>query len=426
MPQIRQTINLAISTIVFISCGGSKGSTNPPPNPDVISKFAGDSQVGSASAALPLPLTVLVKDGSGNAAAGVTVSWAVTGGGGSVATASSLTDANGQATMTRTLGPAAGFQTVSASISGATGSPISFTSISQVQGAFQMSAVSGSGQNDTVQATLGSPFVVLLKDHNNNPVSGVTVTFAPTTGGGGVGSPSAISDGAGHASSTRTLGTTAGAALATATVTGLIGSPVTFTATGTAGNATQVSLGSGDAQHGVVGSPLSAPHKVLIADAHGNPKAGTQIRWVVGVGGGTVSDTAPTSGVDGTASVLRTLGATLGSQTDTAIATGLTGSPIAFTATADSVPFTAAVTVGPGVMYAPTTVTVASGGKVTWTWAPASLAHSVEWLTAPGTLPTSSVIQSSGTYQVTFTTPGTYTYDCAIHGPAMTGQVIVR
>lgn len=427
MSSHRQIMGVALTGVAFLSLScGSKGTTNPPPNPDVISKFAGDSQVGSASAALASPLTVLVKDGSGNPAAGVSVSWMVTVGGGSLGAASSLTDANGQATMTRTLGPAAGFQGATAGLSGATGSPIPFTSISQIQGAFQMSAVSGTGQTDTVQATLGSPFVVLLKDHNNNPVSGVTVTFAPTTGGGGVGSPSAISDGAGHASSTRTLGTAAGGAAATATVTGLLGSPVTFNATGTAGRATQVSLSGGDAQHGVVGSPLSLAHKVLIADAHGNPKSGAQIRWVVGDGGGTVSDTAPTSAADGTASVLRTLGATVGSQSDTAIANGLAGSPIAFTATADTVPFAAGVTVGPTIMYAPTTVTVASGGTVTWTWASGSIAHSVMWLTAPGTLPTNSAIQSTGTYPITFTTPGTYTYQCAVHGSAMTGQVIVR
>lgn len=84
------------------------------------------------------------------------------------------------------------------------------------------------------------------------------------------------------------------------------------------------------------------------------------------------------------------------------------------------------MTVGPGIMYAPTTVTVASGGTVTWTWASGSLSHGVQWMTAPGTLPMNSVVQSAGTFQLTFTTPGTYTYDCAIHGTAMTGQVIVR
>jgi plastocyanin len=32
----------------------------------------------------------------------------------------------------------------------------------------------------------------------------------------------------------------------------------------------------------------------------------------------------------------------------------------------------------------------------------------------------------SGTYAVTFTAPGTYQYDCAVHGKLMTGTIVVR
>ncbi len=30
------------------------------------------------------------------------------------------------------------------------------------------------------------------------------------------------------------------------------------------------------------------------------------------------------------------------------------------------------------------------------------------------------------TYAVTFTAAGTYQYDCAVHGTAMTGRIVVR
>jgi plastocyanin len=30
------------------------------------------------------------------------------------------------------------------------------------------------------------------------------------------------------------------------------------------------------------------------------------------------------------------------------------------------------------------------------------------------------------TYTFTFTTPGTYSYDCAVHGAAMTGRIVVQ
>jgi plastocyanin len=75
----------------------------------------------------------------------------------------------------------------------------------------------------------------------------------------------------------------------------------------------------------------------------------------------------------------------------------------------------------------PARVTVAVGGTVTWTWTnTGSIPHSVESLGSPGF--TSSEIQSGNqsTYRVTFTEPGTYQYDCAVHGRAMTGTIVVR
>jgi plastocyanin len=33
---------------------------------------------------------------------------------------------------------------------------------------------------------------------------------------------------------------------------------------------------------------------------------------------------------------------------------------------------------------------------------------------------------ANDTYSVTFRNPGTYTYDCGVHGSAMTGQVVVQ
>jgi plastocyanin len=63
---------------------------------------------------------------------------------------------------------------------------------------------------------------------------------------------------------------------------------------------------------------------------------------------------------------------------------------------------------------------------VTFTWAPNSIAHGVQWLAGPGTLPANSAVQTSGTYQATFTTPGTYTYNCIVHGASMSGTVTVR
>ena len=71
--------------------------------------------------------------------------------------------------------------------------------------------------------------------------------------------------------------------------------------------------------------------------------------------------------------------------------------------------------------------TVAAGGTVTWTWTSSgNVPHSVQSLGSPSF--TSSAIQTGdgSTYQVQFTTPGTYQYDCAVHGTMMSGTVVVR
>ena len=413
-------IGIAGTAALAYSCS-SKGSTNPSPT-YTISKLSGDSQVGSASAALGANLAVTVVDQNSAPAAGQTVTWTAAAGGGSVTSGTSMTDASGHAAIGRTLGPAAGFQTTTASLSGATGSPVTFTSISQIQGAFMIAAGTGSGQSDTVLTQLGAPFQATVTDHLGAPVAGVIVSFNVTAGGGNLSQSADTSDAGGHVTTLLTLPSLAGGKTVQASVTGLLDSPVSFTATATAGNATQMAKSAGDSQTAVISSTLPNPHAVVVKDAHGNVVGSFKVRWVAGTGGGSVSDTAPVTNSSGIASTIRTLGSTLGTQTDTASA-ALTGSPVVFVSTGDSVPALADVTVGPGISFSPTSVTISNGGTVTWTWSGGP--HGVAWLTAPTTKPADSPTQSTGTYQVTFTTPGTYTYDCTVHGAAMTGTVVV-
>jgi plastocyanin len=75
----------------------------------------------------------------------------------------------------------------------------------------------------------------------------------------------------------------------------------------------------------------------------------------------------------------------------------------------------------------PAVDTVPAGTAVTWTWTnTGSTPHSVA---SEGTtsFASSQVLTGSGkTYSVTFTTPGTYEYDCAVHGEAMSGTIVVQ
>jgi plastocyanin len=75
----------------------------------------------------------------------------------------------------------------------------------------------------------------------------------------------------------------------------------------------------------------------------------------------------------------------------------------------------------------PAVDTVAVGGTVTWTWTNTQgIAHSVQ-SQGSTTFASSPITSGNGqTYAVTFATAGTYQYDCAVHGAAMTGTIVVR
>src|SRR5439155_21143102 len=96
----------------------------------------------------------------------------------------------------------------------------------------------------------------IVRDQVGKPVAGVGVTFAPGTGGGSGSPTSPVTTGAdGVAAVTSwTLGTVAGPNTLTAASGTLAGSPITFSATATAGNATRLAIvtqPSASAQSGV-------------------------------------------------------------------------------------------------------------------------------------------------------------------------------
>jgi plastocyanin len=75
----------------------------------------------------------------------------------------------------------------------------------------------------------------------------------------------------------------------------------------------------------------------------------------------------------------------------------------------------------------PAVDTVVAGTTVTWTWdGTGTIPHSVQSQGSPG-FPSSTVLTGDGqAYSFTFTVPGTYQYDCLVHGSAMTGTMVVR
>ncbi|MEX2179056.1 MAG: plastocyanin/azurin family copper-binding protein [Gemmatimonadaceae bacterium] len=375
---------------------------------------SGDDQVGEAGQPLADSLAVIVQRASDGAPlSGVTVFWEVMVGGGSVSPEQSVTDAAGVARALRTLGPSAG---VYGTLAGVDVVEIVFHSTARVQGAFRIASRATAVLTDTTLGTNAEPLVVFVSDENDAPVAGVNVQWSVSGGGGGsVSAASVPTNAAGESQVQYTYGPTAGAHGAQATVSGLIGSPVAFTLTGTAGNATTLTKNSDD---GTAAPGTQVVHTVVTRDARGNARGGVTIQWAVATGGGSITPAENVTGATGTAAATRTLGASSGAQTATATAPALPGAPqVTFTTTA------AAIVQVSNNMFTPSSISIATGASVTWEWQPGASGHNVTFGATAGA-PAHIGDRSSGSESRTFDAAGTFGYQCTIH-LGMSGSVTV-
>jgi plastocyanin len=399
-----------LAVVALCACGGDGGGGGPQPGSITLS--AGDNQVAAAGAALPESLAVIVKDNAGTALPGVAVTWSVTAGGGSVSPTTRTTDAVGIAKTRRTLGPNAGTQTARATVASLT--PINFSAVSQIQGAVNIANATTGPLTDSVLATKAESLDVLVTNQNAAPVPGIGVAWASASGS--VSAGNVATSATGHSKVRYTYGTTAGAQTATATVTGLVGSPVTITFQATAGTATNIVKTTGDG--GTAPPSSQVNYTVTARDANNNPKQGVTIDWAVATGGGSITPAQNTTGASGTATAQRTLGAGTGNQTATATASGLTGTPqVTFTTNAQLI---TTIDVADNT-FSPSAITVPLHTSVTWSWGGANI-HNVTFTTTGA--PSNIGNMTTGTASRTFDTAGTFSYHCTNHA-GMTGSVTV-
>jgi hypothetical protein len=148
-----------------------------------IALVSGDAQAATVSTALPAPFVVRVTDAFTNPVEGVTVSWAILSGGGTLSVPTSVTDVSGLANVTLTLPSVAGAVTVTATATGLTGSPLAFAA-SALPGAASQLAFTGSTSTGTAGAALTPGWTVEARDGAGNLVTSFTgpVTVALTNG----------------------------------------------------------------------------------------------------------------------------------------------------------------------------------------------------------------------------------------------------
>ncbi|MGH7560731.1 MAG: cupredoxin domain-containing protein [Gemmatimonadales bacterium] len=179
----------------------------------------------------------------------------------------------------------------------------------------------------------------------------------------------------------------------------------------------------GDAQSGAVGTQLPELLRVRITQG-GNAVAGTAVTWTVTAGGALVNPASSTTASDGTASTAVVLPQAAGSVTVSAAASGVSGSPQVFTATAVGVGFSANVTVVNND-FNPSNALLRATGSVTFTWGTGAIGHNVTPV-APNTIPASPGLPALNSapfsFEMVFPAQGTFVYFCAAHGSAQGGM----
>ena len=298
-----------------------------------LTKVSGDSQTGNPGAALSNAFVVEVQDQAGTAMSGVSVTFSVTAGGGTLSAASATTNASGQAETTLTLGATVvGANTVEATVAGIT-EKLTFTATAN-QVATTLVKISGDSQTGDSGAALSNAFVVEVRDQAGTAMSGVSVAFSVTAGGGTLSAASATTNASGQAETTLTLGATAGANTVEASVAGITGK-ITFTATANQVATTLVKI-SGDSQTGDSGTALSNAFVVEVRNQAGTAMADVSVTFAVTAGNGSLSATTATTATNGQAETTLTLGATALTHTVEATVVGIT-EKVTFTATATPV-----------------------------------------------------------------------------------------
>lgn len=259
--------------LLLASCGGGDGGGGDVPDPVVqLVKWtpSGDNQTDTVAQLLAKVIRVKV-----------TVDGAVTGGinvhfsGGNLGSPNVLTDANGVATSTWTLSEVAGPQEVTASVDGAVGSPVTFHATALPGPAQKLVMVGGDGNVvDTNHVFPG--FAVAVTDTFGNGIKDVWVHWS-STGSIFLTVDSIKTNVDGNSTLFANSTGTPGPVTVTATVDGLVGSPINFDGTVVTAP-TQVN----------VGSNFFSPQNLVVS-------AGAAVQWVVASGAHTLTPTgAPT------------------------------------------------------------------------------------------------------------------------------------
>ena len=332
---VRLAVLAAAVPLAVAYCGDDQVGPAPD-SPAALVIHSGDGQTARTGMEAGEPVRVRVTAQSGASSSGVTVSFEVTAGGGSVPSSTAVTDANGIASPGRWTMGAPGPQELRASVAGL--DPVVFRATALGIPA-EIAAAAGAGQEALVATAVAVPPEVLVTDASGVPLSDIPVVFT-TDPGATVANSEVLTDAQGRANpGAWTLGTSTGVyqLFARAEGDGIEGNPVRFEAVALPGPAARLVAVEGDGQESETTLPVAVAPRVRAEDAHGNPAAGVTVAFSASADS-EVIPTETTTDSAGLATVDKwVLGTTAGATyrlTASVTDAGSTSDPVVFSATA--------------------------------------------------------------------------------------------
>jgi adhesin/invasin len=269
----------------ILGCGGTDLLLPGDNQPAALAVVQGNHQNAQVGAPLPDPIVVRATDATGRPVAGAQVTFRLTSpAGGELTPGTAITDNSGQASAQWSLGNQAGAQTAEARVEASGVAPLQFTAFAAAGVPSRLELVSGDGQTAPVGMELAESLIVRTTDHAGNPVEGVGVSWS-SPDGGSVGAPATPTGADGRAGTRRTLGPAAGQQATLAAVDGLVGSPVTFSATATTGDAGKLMLVVQPSSTATNGQAFAEQPSVRLVDAFNNPVSRAGVAVTVAVDG---------------------------------------------------------------------------------------------------------------------------------------------
>jgi hypothetical protein len=182
---------------IALAISGCKSGTEPAVPASV--SAASTTPTATAGLVMTTPPTFAVKDASGNILGGVAVTITVTAGGGTLASAPTVTVSGAPSSIgVWTLGRVAGVNTVTVTAGNLPPLVITVTGIAGPPASVAM--VAGDAQAALAGTTLANALTAQVRDQFGNGVAGSVVTFLVTAGGGSINPSTVTTDASGNAS----------------------------------------------------------------------------------------------------------------------------------------------------------------------------------------------------------------------------------